>query len=539
MAHVGQPTSPTKLRPADFWPRLLHIYHREIWQSAHLKARSPKGILFAVLRVVSITVTAFFESRIATRAAALSFSSLLGLGPLLVMAVLVAGFAIGPEEKDPPREGGAETSTPTTTGSATAAPATEGQDGASQTTPAGTSGRKRLVADSLNYVIKYIAPQVATLEGESKRINEPNTQLVEIIDSIIAKSRSGSAATAGVSSLLLIVLLLFKSIEDTFNDIWGVRQGRSVFMRIVLYWTILTLGAILFFSAVAMLSAGTFLNVFDERLPDWLRFSSFRVTVQLSSFGLLTVMLTLFYRVIPNTRVFWGAAFIGGVVVAALLLGNQLMQLFYVKRVVLEKSLYGSLAIVPVLMFGLYIFWLFVLIGGVVSYAIQNVHFRNSQAAWSTLTEAMRERIALVVFLTICRRFRDCLPPISASHLSTMLKVPTQLLNECLNRLVRLQLVTTLRPPPDSTATDYLYQPARPLNRMTLYDFKTLDDNFGEDPIGTSLERIDPLIAQYDTALNRLGEQEFFQKTVEQLLEDYPFDESRPPFALGQRRPAK
>ena len=29
------------------------------------------------------------------------------------------------------------------------------------------------------------------------------------------------------------------------------------------------------------------------------------------------------------------------------------------------------------------------------------------------LTEAMRERLALVVFLTICRRFRDCLPPIS------------------------------------------------------------------------------------------------------------------------------
>jgi membrane protein len=174
-----------------------------------------------------------------------------------------------------------------------------------------------------------------------------------------------------------------------------------------------------------------------------------------------------------------------------------------------------------------------------VSYALQNVHFRNSQAAWSTLTESMRERLALVVFLTICRRFRDCLPPISASHLSTMLKVPTQLLNECLNRLVRLQLVTTLRPPPDSTATDYLYQPARPLNRITLYDFKTLDDNLGEDPIGASLERIDPLISQYDAALNRLGEQEFFQKTVEQLLEQHPFDESRPPFAMGERRPAK
>jgi membrane protein len=187
-------------------------------------------------------------------------------------------------------------------------------------------------------------------------------------------------------------------------------------------------------------------------------------------------------------------------------------------------------------MLGLYVFWLIVLIGAVVSYAIQNVHFRNSQAAWSTLTEATRERLTLTVFLTICRRFRDCLPPISVSHLSELLKVPSQLLNECLNRLVLMQLVTTLRPPPESTGGDYLYQPSRPLNRTTLFDFKTLDDNLGEDPVGSSLERIDPLIAQYNAALHRLGDQEFFQKTLEELFDQTPFEESRPPFAIGQRR---
>ena len=74
---------------------------------------------------------------------------------------------------------------------------------------------------------------------------------------------------------------------------------------------------------------------------------------------------------------------------------------------------------------------------------------------------------------------------------------------------------------------------------MTLYDFKTLDDNLGEDPVGTSLDRIDPLLGHYQTALNRLGEQEFFQQTIDRLFEQYPFDESRPPFAFGDRRAAK
>ena len=131
------------------------------------------------------------------------------------------------------------------------------------------------------------------------------------------------------------------------------------------------------------------------------------------------------------------------------------------------------------------------------------------------------------------------LPPVTASQLSELLKVPTQILNECLNRLVAMQLIATLRSTSDTDANEHRYQPARPLNRITLYDFKTLDDNIGEDPIGTSLERIDPLLGQYDAALASLAEQEFFKKTLDELFAENPFDESRPPFALGERHGPK
>jgi membrane protein len=401
----------------------------------------------------------------------------------------------------------------------------------------GNNDDPNLVADALSKMIKFIAPQLEQYEELTLNATEVNPTLVDTINNIIKASKSGSMGALGVFSLLFIVLLMFKGVEDTFNDIWGVRQGRSVLMRVVLYWTVLTLGAVLFFTAVALLVGGTFVNVFQERLPGGYNLvKSMSWSIPAFSFALLAVILTLFYRVIPNTRVFWRPAFVGAVVVTALLVMNNLFAILYVKRVVMEKNLYGGLALPLVMLSVLYVFWLCVLIGGTVSYAIQNVHFRNSQAAWSTLTESMRERLSLVVFLTICRRFRECLPPISASDLSTLLKVPTQLLNECLNRLVQTKLVTTVRPPPEATTPDYLYQPARPLNRITLHDFKTLDDNLGENPIGTSLEHIDPLISHYDIALSRLGEQEFFQKTVDQLFDEHSTDESRPPFAMGARR---
>ena len=517
-------------RLAQHWKRLVQLYQTEIWEPGQLRQLSVRSFGYAALRVLSITWTVFSETKAASRAAALSFSSLLGLGPLVALTVLIAGFAL--DSKDP-----------------------------------------NLAANTLSRLIYFVAPQVAqygklphhdedtaprsapTTPSDNSPAPSPraqlspvtspadvhiNPRLVGMINNFISQGRSGSAGTVGFFGLVVIVLLLFKTVEDTFNEIWGVRSGRSLLMRVVYYWTTLTLGAVLFFASVTLLSAGAFLSVFNDAIAGMPFSQQVAVALQWSlpafSFTLLVVLLTVFYRVIPHTRVLWRAAFTGALVVASLLMLNNYLAFLYVRRVILTESLYGSLGFPLVVMFGLYIFWLYVLVGGQISYAVQNVHFRNSQAAWGKLSENMRERLLLLVLLTICRRFQDCLPPVAASHLGSMIKVPTQILNECLNRLTDLKLITPLPAAPDDDPADLLYQPARPLNRITLHDFKHLDDNLGENPIGTSLDQLDPILLRYSIASNRLGEDEFFQKSLEQLFTEHPFDESRPPFALGTSR---
>lgn len=512
---------------AQRWQRIRRLYQQEIWHPVRRHPLSPVALLYAVLRVISITWTVFNETKAASRAAALSFSSLLGLGPLVALTVLVAGFAL--DSKDP-----------------------------------------NLAANTLSRLINFIAPQVgqysrlpersarsedAAAHDQSANLDAPaaaadstatapaeavptlnnagetplNPKLVRMVNNFIVQGRSGSAGTLGFFSLVLIVLLLFKTVEDTFNEIWGVRSGRSLLMRVVYYWTILTLGAVLFFASVTLLSAGAFIGVFHgaiERLP-----FSHQVNIALQwslpafSFALLVVLLTLFYRIIPHTRVYWRAALAGAVAVAALLMLNNYLAFLYVRRVILTESLYGSLGFPLVVMFGLYIFWLYVLIGGQISYAVQNVHFRNSQAAWSHLSEAMRERLLLVVLLTICRRFRACQPPLTASDLGEIIKVPTQIINECINRLVDLKLVTPLPPSAEDDSSDPPYQPAVPLNRMTLRAFKRLGDNYGDNPLGISLDQLDPLVARYSAALDRLSNDALFTRSLEQLLEEHPVDD--------------
>ncbi len=123
----------------------------------------------------------------------------------------------------------------------------------------------------------------------------------------------------------------------------------------------------------------------------------------------------------------------------------------------------------------------------------------------------------------------------TASQLSTFVKIPAQVLNECLNRLADMQLISALRTTEDAPAGDPRYQPTHPLRHLTLRDFKRLEDNLGEDSIGASLDTLDPILQHYNTALEKLGDQEFFQKSLEELFAEHEFDESRPPFAMGEK----
>ncbi len=493
-------------RPNSFAVRLTHFFQREIWHSAYLNDRSWKGRYYAILRVVSITLIGLDKNRATSRAAALSFSSLLGLGPLVAIAVLVAGFAVNSD--DP-----------------------------------------HLVTNYLNQLIKYIAPQMEVYEQSAKEKAETsdsaapapatpadsatgkplpaavvvvNSDLVKLIDNMITGARSSTAGVVSAVSLIMVVLLLFTSIEGVFNDIWGVRSGRSWLTRLVFYWTILTLGAVLFFGAMTALSVSTFNSVFNNLMP--IGEQVVNVLFRSGAIALIVAILTVFYRYIPNTHVYWRSALIGACVVTALLVMNNVLAFAYARRVTEARNLYGSVGLLAVLMFGLYVFWLFVLVGGQLSYAVQNVHFRNSQAAWTNLTASVRERLTLAVLLSIARRFQNCQPPATASELSLTIKVPTQILNECLNRLVDLRLVSPIPPAVNAPASDMLYQPARPLNRITLGDFSQLFANYGESPAGESINRLDPILERYHEALDEATRQDLFTKPLDQLLAEEKSD---------------
>jgi len=489
----------------SFPPRLRRLWTHDIWTAGLTRDKSLKSRALALLRIVSITVSGLRDIHVAIRAAALSYSSLLALGPLVAIAVLISGFALG--NQDP-----------------------------------------GFAAQGLNRVISFIAPQVVQYDraGEhesapgpahppaSSALAPPATpEMVNLINNFITSSRSGAAGLIGILTLFLIVLGLFTTIENTFNDIWGVRRGRSWLARVVYYWSVITLGALLFFTSLTLLSAGAFLNVFFEKVPLGAQLKSLFVwMLPAGSVLLLVALLTLFYRLVPHTRVRWTAALLGALVVTALLFLNNYLAFLYFKRVVLSRSLYGSVSIMPVLMVGLYIFWFFVLVGGQLTYAVQNAHYRSSQTAWHSLNHFTRESMSLVVLLLIARRFKAVAPAYSISELARLIRVPSQILNESLNRLCDIKLIIELPPAAGAEPNDLRYQPARPLDQITLQEYRREFENYGEAPSGELLDNIDPVLALYHERLAHALPAALGDRTLDQLIDELHPSRTYAPFPV-------
>lgn len=487
--------------PPALLSRLQRLWTHDIWAAGLTRDRSFKSRFFALLRVASITISGLHEMHVAIRSAALSYSSLLALGPLIAIAVLISGIALG--NQDP-----------------------------------------ALAAQGLNRVISFIAPQVAQYDQAGREESAPpgdaavtppaTPEMVQIINTFISSSRSGTAGLIGVLTLFIIVIGLFTTIENTFNDIWGVHRGRTWLARIVYYWSVITLGALLFFTSLTLLSAGAFLNVFFDKVPLGAQLKSFFVWMLPSGSVLLLVcLLTLFYRLVPHTRVRWTAALIGAVIVTVLLFLNNYLAFLYFKRVVLSKSLYGSVSIMPILMIGLYIFWFFVLVGGQITYAVQNVRYRSSQTAWHSLNHVTRESMSLLVLLLIARRFKVAGPAYSVTQLSALIRIPTQILNESLNRLSAIKLITELPPADGADANDHRYQPARPLDQVTLEEFRREFENYGEAPTAGLLDVVDPVLAHYHAKLASCLPAALGGQTLDQLINEFQPSQTYAPFPIA------
>ena len=126
--------------------------------------------------------------------------------------------------------------------------------------------------------------------------------------------------TLGILALAVTVVLLLATVEDQLHNIWHVRSPRPWLQRILAYWAILTLGPLLLGTAFSLPSYLDLVARQHGLDADALLASPWsKHLVSVLPFVLETLAFTLLYELIPNCAVRWREALVGGVVTALLI----------------------------------------------------------------------------------------------------------------------------------------------------------------------------------------------------------------------------
>jgi membrane protein len=196
-------------------------------------------------------------------------------------------------------------------------------------------------------------------------------------------AKAGQMGWTGAVILLVTALALVLTIDRKLNDIWRVRRVRPLAQRVLVYWAVLTLGPLLLAASLSLTSYAVSANRgLVGALPGGVRF-----VLDTLEFVLITSGMVFLFRFVPNTRVAWKHAVLGGVFVATgMELAKRLLG-WYVSAVPTYAAVYGAFATLPILLVWIYLLWVIVLLGAVVTAylpsLVAGVRRRGGTPGWS------------------------------------------------------------------------------------------------------------------------------------------------------------
>ncbi len=172
-------------------------------------------------------------------------------------------------------------------------------------------------------------------------------------------SQARKLTAVGVALLAVTAIMMMKNIEAALNRIWRVNEPRKGLSSFLLYWAILSLGPIL-------IGLGLVLTSYIASLP--FISSATEAVGKARLLSMLPTLLsatafTLMYVAVPNCRVPFKSALIGGVVVALLFETAKRGFTAFVTQFPSYELIYGAFAAVPLFLLWIFISWVIILMG--------------------------------------------------------------------------------------------------------------------------------------------------------------------------------
>lgn len=360
------------------WSKRLNDF---VWETepAAMTKWWKKGI--GTLRIAYLTIRdVFFDSQLTLRAMSLVYTTLLSLVPLLAVSVSVLkGFGAHHQLELALRN---------------------------FLTPLGDRG-----ADITNTIVRFV-----------ENIN------------------SGLLGSVGMAMLLYTVISLMKKIEAAFNFTWHVTEDRSFARRFSDYLSVVLIGPVLVFSAMGLTATITHSKLYLLLATNPVTGIFISLASHVIPYLLIIFAFTLIYIYVPNTRVRFGAAFVGATVAGVLwetvgwLFASFISSANY-------TAIYSAFATLFFFMIWLYISWTILLTGASIAFYFQNPEFRARQRRHLGLSNRMKEKLALAVMAQIATHYYQRKPALSLHDLAQTINIASDLLYPIINNLIARELL--------------------------------------------------------------------------------------------------
>lgn len=284
-----------------------------------------------------------------------------------------------------------------------------------------------------DWVVEKMLPP--TSYDSTANLHEDRNQLAKTLQGYMDTLEKVDFRKIGAVGLLVFLYgatTLLTTTERSFNLIFGITRVRPIYLRLPMYYTVITLGPF-------ALTAGQLLQ---QRLIDLLAqgtTTSWLISILALMLPLITTwsVFLVIYILLPNTRVSWRAAAVGSFVAAILLVvSHELFSAFATRGAI--TSIYGSLALLPLFLMWLWLMWLIILFGLELTYTLQSLKGKISMEEQAN-REAMvvGDPLWLVPLMAKIGQSFASSQPISGQDLADHLKLPVRsvlLLGEQLER---------------------------------------------------------------------------------------------------------
>jgi membrane protein len=329
-------------------------------------------------------------------------------------------------------------------------------------------------------------------------LGDKGAEITERIVQFIENMNVGVLGALGLALLLYTAISLMHKIEESMNFIWHVPRSRRIGERFSRYLSVLLVGPILVFSALGI--TATVMNIESVRhvfTYDLLE-RALQVTSRLMPYVLVIGAFTFIYLFIPNTRVRYGPALVGGAVGGIAWQTAGWMFAIFAASSNRYSAIYSSFAILLLFMIWLYLSWLILLFGASVAFYAQHPEYLYARGGEPRLSNRMRERLALSVMSLVAGRFLAGERTPSLEDFTRLLRVPMHALQIVLDGLeCQGLLVQSGDEPP-------LYLPARDPSLISVTQVLDTARSAGEDRFMSPAAL--PAPQPVDDMLDRMGQ---------------------------------